>query len=149
MVKQLIPPTVFRTSWTNKHSNSWNIQTKKPFKVFFAINANLATSSATHFVITFKSTFLLQAWTFALGMLGRTNFWGAQIFWACTICLEKKENSFNLQIFCQRDKQGKSYKKFYSNKYCQAHQCTNNISVFSYLMMSKLIYLLKDWEIFH
>ena len=40
----------------------------------------------------------------------------------------------------------KNEKVTVNTKYCCEHQCTCNILMFTYLMMSKMIYLLMDWK---
>ena len=65
------------------------------------------------------------------------------IFQTRTFCLEKKKKPLDLQVFCEIG-------KTISFKYYHEHQRTcNTLIKFSYLMASKLLSLLMDWETFN
>ena len=68
------------------------------------------------------------------------------IFRACKFCLTKMKKSLDLQIYSGI---GKTMKKLVNSKYCREDQCTCDIFMFLYLMVSNLLYLLMDWETFN
>ena len=81
------------------------------------------------------------------GALGRTKPLNHPIFWARICCLVKNKKLLGLKVFSRI---GRTMKKLHwIPKYYHEHQSTCNILIkFTYLMVSKLLYLIMDWETF-
>ena len=78
--------------------------------------------------------------------LGAQNLWDVSDFTGVPFCLVKNKKT-ELQIYSWI---GKKNEKFTVNsKYFYEHRRNCNILVSIHLMASKLLYLLKDWEIFN